>query len=269
VHEEAVEFTTIDGVVLRGSHVYAAGKSKAVLVHGAGADRNEDGLFNQVAVLLRDIGVSSLRFDLRGHGESEGQRQWVTLTSTLNDIAAATHILIPGEDSPQVHLIASSFSGGATAYFAATRGAKSLILINPVLDYKRQYLSSKNYWNGTNIDGAGKRALDEEGWIDHRGVLRLSRQFLGELSWIDPVAVAADIQIPVLVFHGTNDQRVPWEISETWMSRIRHGRLVLVPGADHEIAVTGDKFHELDQTKEWHRQLLTDLVNWIRGAEGI
>lgn len=263
LEETEVEFNTVDGLTLRGTLVPTKRNSSAVLVHGAGSDRNEDGLFNKVALHLNAVGIGSLRFDLRGHGKSEGTRQSITLTSTLNDIESAIRALTATSQPRDVHLISSSFSGGITAYFAAVRGAKSLVLINPVLDYVRQYLTSKDFWSGTSIDHMAKEVLDEQGWIDHRGVLKLSRAFLGELQWIDPCKIGHIIQAPVLLFHGTKDRRVPYQISQEWMKTIRRGKLVLVSGADHEIAVSGDTLHEMNQTKEWHRELIGELIRWV------
>jgi len=38
---------------------------------------------------LADAGVASLRFDLRGHGRSEGRQEKLTISGVLNDIRAA------------------------------------------------------------------------------------------------------------------------------------------------------------------------------------
>jgi hypothetical protein len=42
------------------------------MVHGGGVTREEDGFFARLAAWLGEASVTSLRFDLRGHGESEG-----------------------------------------------------------------------------------------------------------------------------------------------------------------------------------------------------
>jgi alpha-beta hydrolase superfamily lysophospholipase len=60
-----------------------------VLVHGGGVTREEGGFFTRLAVGLGEAGVASLRFDLRGHGESEGRQEELTLATILNDIGAA------------------------------------------------------------------------------------------------------------------------------------------------------------------------------------
>jgi len=61
----------------------------AVLIHGGGATRDEGGFFTRIAAGLAEVGVASLRFDLRGHGESEGRQEDLTICGVVNDIRAA------------------------------------------------------------------------------------------------------------------------------------------------------------------------------------
>src|SRR6201996_5975899 len=92
-----------------------------VLVHGGGVTREEAGFFRRMAAGLAEAGVASLRFDLRGHGESEGRQEDLTLSAILNDLdTALTHVqATTGAD--RCSLLAVSFSGGIAAYFAAKR----------------------------------------------------------------------------------------------------------------------------------------------------
>jgi alpha-beta hydrolase superfamily lysophospholipase len=79
---------TLDGLHLAGSLVTpgSAADRAVVLVHGGGVTREEGGFFTRLAAGLAEAGVVSLRFDLRGHGESEGGQEERTLAAHLNDI---------------------------------------------------------------------------------------------------------------------------------------------------------------------------------------
>ena len=48
----------------------------------------------KLAAGLSEAGIASLRFDLRGHGQSDGRQQDLTLASVANDILAAIAHLI-------------------------------------------------------------------------------------------------------------------------------------------------------------------------------
>jgi hypothetical protein len=59
------------------------------LVHSGGVAREEGGFFARPAAGLAEERVASLRFDLRGHGDSEGCQEDLTLAAILNDIRVA------------------------------------------------------------------------------------------------------------------------------------------------------------------------------------
>ena len=67
------EFRSLDGIRLRGTLVIPSEVSAnpTVLVHGGGVTRHEGGFFTRLASRLAEGGIPSLRFDFRGHGESE------------------------------------------------------------------------------------------------------------------------------------------------------------------------------------------------------
>jgi pimeloyl-ACP methyl ester carboxylesterase len=75
--ESLVQFRTLDGLRLAGTFVtldaYDHGKA-VVLVHGGGVTREEGGFFD-ASLPLAVARIASLRFDLRGHGESEGANE--------------------------------------------------------------------------------------------------------------------------------------------------------------------------------------------------
>ncbi|MFF5564728.1 alpha/beta hydrolase [Streptomyces sp. NPDC012829] len=104
--------------------------------------REEGGFFSRLADGPATVGVGSLRFDLRGHGESEGRQEELTIAGVLNDIQAATDHVRQLFDCGPVHLIGTSFGGGISALFAARhpREVKSLTLMNPLLNYKKRFI---------------------------------------------------------------------------------------------------------------------------------
>ncbi|MFC6087648.1 alpha/beta hydrolase [Saccharothrix lopnurensis] len=82
---------TLDGLPLQGTLVLpeAPAEHAVVLVHGGGATREEGGFLTRLAAGLADTGVTSPRYDLRGHGESDGRPEESSPAAHLNDIRVA------------------------------------------------------------------------------------------------------------------------------------------------------------------------------------
>jgi pimeloyl-ACP methyl ester carboxylesterase len=90
---EPVTFRTSDGLKLVGWYVPVSKDKAAVLVHGKDANRMSSDHTLRVARWLRDAGYSLLLFDLRGHGESEGER-FSLGQHERKDVAAAVDLLV-------------------------------------------------------------------------------------------------------------------------------------------------------------------------------
>jgi pimeloyl-ACP methyl ester carboxylesterase len=88
--------------------------------------------------------VASLRFDLRGHGESAGRQEELTLATILNDIRVTLVRLREVTNAQEVTLFGTSFTGGASLYYAARRPTEvtRLVLFNPQLNYKWRTIDS-------------------------------------------------------------------------------------------------------------------------------
>jgi uncharacterized protein len=265
--EQAVSFRTLDGLHLAGTFVRPDPPlSRAVvLVHGGGVTRDEGGFFTRLAAGLAEAGVASLRFDLRGHGDSEGRQEDLTLAAILNDIRAAITWL-RASGSEQVSLLGASFSGGVCAYYAARRPAEidRLILLNPQLDYKKRTIDSRPYWNDDQLDDAEARQLAGQGYLQFTPTLRHGRAILNEVFWFEPLAVLGDITAPTLVVHGTKDTFVPVETSRQALPLLRaEHRLVEIEGSQHGFAVHDDPQYLNPQSQEWQAFVIQAVAEWI------
>jgi uncharacterized protein len=268
VQSSVVSLRTLDGLALAGTLVMPDSQADCavVLVHGGGVTREEGGFFTRLAVGLADAGVASLRFDLRGHGDSEGRQEDLTLSTILNDIGVVLAYLRAASGTGRPSLLGASFAGGVCAYYAAKRPAEidRLVLLNPQLDYKKRTIDSRDYWHDDRLDDEMAGRLREQGYIQFTPTLRHGRPLLNEVFWFEPLAVLGQVKAPTLVVHGTKDTFVPVEASRAAMALFAaEHRLVEIEGSQHGFAVHDDPQYLNPQSQEWQAFVIRTVADWI------
>ncbi|MEV5719367.1 alpha/beta fold hydrolase [Amycolatopsis mediterranei] len=263
---------TPDGLKLAGTLVQPDGQARhaAVLVHGGGVTRHEAGFFTRLAAGLAQGGVASLRFDLPGHGESEGRQEDLSLAGVLNAIRAARAHLCRETSLVTASLVAASFSGGLAAYYAARRPAdiERLVLFNPLLDYKQRFVDQKDFWQDDYLTDEAARDLTKQGFLPHSPSFKLSRALLNEVFWLDARGALSDIQAPTLIVHGTKDTFIPVESSRDADRRLTAPhRLLELEGAQHGIAVHDDPTYADPQSQAWQAEVITAVRDWLTSAD--
>ncbi|HET9654777.1 MAG TPA: alpha/beta hydrolase [Kineosporiaceae bacterium] len=269
--QQDVTLTTLDRLHLRGANVEPeepAGHA-VVLVHGGGVTREEGGFFSRLADGLAEAGVASLRFDLRGHGQSEGRVEELTLAAVLNDIRVAMAQVRELTGVERVSLLGASFGGGICAYYAAKRPdeVERLVLLNPQLDYKRRTVDNTPFWENDHLKPDAAAQLTEQGYLTFSPTLRHGRAIFHEVFWFDLDEAIPQITAPTLLVHGTKDTLVPIESTLRALPRFRaEHRLVKVEGAQHGFAVHDDPQYLNPQSQEWQAFVIRTVTEWVTAA---
>jgi pimeloyl-ACP methyl ester carboxylesterase len=191
-HDETVEFYSNDGIRLRGvvsTPTYARAISCVVFAHGEGRDKDDCGLFASVAKKLAVAGHRTMRFDLRGHGQSEGEQEELTVLGVVNDIRSAVHHIWGQDDRVGVTVVGAGISAFAALHLAITEpppGLDRILLVNPVVDMREEFVDKKPYWRLGRIDATVGRELLEHSFLPHLSGFRLGRPFLNEVLNLRP-----------------------------------------------------------------------------------
>jgi pimeloyl-ACP methyl ester carboxylesterase len=263
-----VSWPSLDGLVLRGTLVVPSEVTHppAVLVHGGGVTREEGGFFTRMATSLAEAGVPSLRFDLRGHGESEGHIEDLTLAAALNDIRTSVALARQRLDTTTVHLLGASFGGGLSAYYAAKRPREisRLVLLNPQLDYKKRTIDNTPFWNEDHLLPDATEQLNTHGYLVFSERIRHGRAILNEAFWFRVDQSLGEIRAPTLLVHGTADTLVP--ITSTYANLHRFTaphRLLEIEGAQHGFALHDDPRYLQPQSQRWQTQVIDEICEWL------
>jgi uncharacterized protein len=260
-----VEFRSLDGLRLRGTLVVpsSARGPAVVLIHGGGVTREEGGFFTRLASELAQAGLPSLRFDFRAHGDSEGLGEDLTIAGVANDVrAAVTHVREMTGSGP-VSLIGASFGGGISAFFAARHPDQvhRLVLLNPLLDYKKRFIDDKPEWDGDQISEQAGQKLTAQRFLAHSPTLELGRALLNEIFYLNPRLALSELTVPVLLVHGTRDTFVPVESSRMAVGQVTkaEARLIEIDGAQHGFAVHDDPMYQDPQTQQWQASVIRSV----------
>jgi pimeloyl-ACP methyl ester carboxylesterase len=109
---EDVSLRTVDGLRLSGWFFPTPGDRAAIVVHGRHSNRLEGGKAEPIADALLRSGFSVLLFDLRGHGNSDGERFSLGLFERWDVAAAIDYVVGRGFLENRIALIGVSMGAG-------------------------------------------------------------------------------------------------------------------------------------------------------------
>jgi alpha-beta hydrolase superfamily lysophospholipase len=219
---QAVEFTSSDGLLLKGWYWPPQNGAVVVFVHGLGGNRTE---LLVDADLIAQAGYGALLFDLRNSGESDGQVTTLGLDET-RDVAAAVAFVYQtaGTDAP-VALFGHSM-GGATVLLAAARLPEVRAVIA-----ESAYSSIEENLNESIQGLTGLPPFPFAPLVVFFGQLDAGI----DIRLVRPVDVVAQISPrPLLLIHGEQDQTILAENSRRLYAAAREPKeLYLLPAAGH------------------------------------
>jgi len=209
---------TLCGVFHRMSQKKPVGN--VLLTHGIINDKDEDGNFVNLAEMLSAKGYNVFRFDFRGHGDSEGKSEEVTIAGELNDLENAIKEFdgLIG-DKPKFIIIASSFGAVSSILYAAAHEDRieKIVLWNPVLDFEKTFLKALTPWGQTFFNKKGYEELQQQGYITvPQTDFRFGKKLIEEFKEIKPYEILTKLRMPILTIHGTEDTAVPYSVSEKY-----------------------------------------------------
>jgi len=220
-----------------------------VLLHGSGPDTRSP--YVPDAKMLQRAGIAAFVYDKRGTGTSTGNWQTSSLDDLIADALAGLHTLQiqPEVDPAKVGILGSS-QGAWLAPFAASRDDQVAFIIQ--VTGSGTPLANQEMWDdGNSLKqlGFSDRAIATEMKALHmlysgRDLIRKGILPLGDLwfvyydSYLDPVSVWPNVNVPALVLYGGMDTTVPTKSSlEIVSGLLNHpsSRVVVFPNRSHAL----------------------------------
>ena len=222
-----------------------------ILVHGLNRNRTGDNAL-ELARRLFDRGFNVLLFDIRGHGESSGDRLSAGYFEKWDVLGAYDLMVQRGASPGKVGLLGWSL-GGATALLAAAEEptVKAVVADSSFADVHDL------------IAQETARATVFPQWVVPvfvPGMKIVSSVLYGiDVGAIVPEKAAGTLGYPILVIHGEADERVPAEQSVRIHAAAPAGsELWLSPGSEHADAVIDAPDEYVERVDAYYHSRLAD-----------
>ncbi|HEY6290572.1 MAG TPA: alpha/beta fold hydrolase [Terriglobia bacterium] len=251
--ERLIEFSNRSGHRLRGM-IHATSPSErssapgVVFFHGFTGDRMESHwIFVKCSRELARAGISSLRFDFFGSGESDGEFRQASIDSEIADAEDAVEFFRRegGIDPGRLGLLGLSLGGAIAALVAQRIQARALVLWAAVarLPHLR-----------TLADAFARPLFGNDGAHEYAGHT-VSEHFLEAVERLDPLTGVARFDGPTLIVHPERDEYLDLSHPEDYFRASAAGvkDKVIVRGADHTFTSVAWESEVIGRTVEWFR----------------
>jgi acylglycerol lipase len=243
------------------------GNQTVIIVHGIA---EHSGRYEEMMQFFYDHHISSFAFDLRGHGQSAGERgklkDYKLIIEDVHHIVNYVKKIYP-ED--QVFLLGHSLGGLISHMYAVThQDVEGIITSGAPTGYIKDVLPIRLIgpkligWYSVKTNFADEKlsripSVEKDYINDPLNLKKMYGSLIGQMMVLGVRYLKKNIQkhqLPSLILHGEDDKIVPKLMSETMFERIpsKDKSLVIYPDAYHEI------FNDLDKEK-----CLNDVVKWI------
>lgn len=231
------------------------GKYPAVLfLHGFMSSKESKKTHAIIEHLKEDM--VCLAIDFRGHRESTGKIQEITLTGCLDDAKVAINFLCeqPEVDHTKLGVYGSSLGGATALHLAAENpNIKALVLLAAVGDFKDLHTGEFSDENIAKWQTDGYTMFDN---AETKAKVKVDYTFVADTRAYDGFESAKQIKAKTLILHGDRDDVVPLE----------HGKKLNEAIPDSTFQIVEGEGHIFGNDKDVVTNMLKDIADFFRGA---
>ncbi|MCH3971491.1 MAG: lysophospholipase [Oscillospiraceae bacterium] len=240
-------------------------KCVCVIVHGLA---EHQGRYDYLAQKFHQNGIGTYRFDLRGHGRSDGERAYYACyQDMLKDVDTVVEMALTENPKKPVFLLGHSMGGFAVALYGAAYPNKRLagLITNGAVTRDNAHLLSgvpegadphQRIPNQMGDGVCSVRAVVDWYQKDPYNCMTFTAGICmairDGISWF--AKHGSDFYYPVLMMHGEKDGLVSVKDTQEFFG--------MISSEDKQMKIYGKLFHEV--FNEYRRdEAISDVIHWI------
>lgn len=201
--------------------------------HGFGS--NKQGSYQSRCNKLNENGWNAVRFDFRGNGESDGEFIEQSLSSKIQDLEA-----VIDHFEPESCVVFGSSFGGKVAFHSC------------VQDHRIKAVIGKAPVTYNSIMEKYRSVVEEKGEHEHISGKKIDKRFFEDFDKHMFEEVENDLDVPVLIFHGSSDNTVHIENSYKALKKL-----------DTDVTLHKLKNEKHSFSHGVEREMQKSIVNWL------
>lgn len=227
---------TPDGTLLAVQQIWPKKSPYAVIfVHALTGDMAGETVQTKIISALTELGIATVRFDMRAHGESNSGDKPFSVSTALEDLTTVFDY-VKSKKPVYIGLVGASFGGSIASLYAGLHpgSISALCLHNPVLHYAESYLNPNTPWS-LRYFGSWEKDLEKYGHVSLKnGTFKLGPEFFTELKTYQPFTLLQEYHGPLLFLHGTNDTKVSYFETKRLFDLLSNRQKQFIPIEDAE-----------------------------------
>lgn len=229
--EEAVHFTNDHGENLAGTlHLPASPAGDGVIFGHCFTCSRHTSILRETARKLTERGISALRFDFSGNGQSDGDFINTAYTRHIGEMKTALQFL-SSKGVSRFGLAGHSMGAAISILAAAQMDEMANISGVCALSGRLGGLDPEGAFTAEQMSEL--RKTGHVGFLSRGRRLMLSNAFFEDAARYDILKTIAAFSPPLLVIHGDQDEIIP--VANAWAAKAHNPRatLEIIAGADH------------------------------------
>lgn len=199
-----------------------------MILHGFTGNKNEP-LLTTLADNLEKAGITSIRFDFNGHGESDGDFSDMTVLNEIEDAKKVYNYVSKLPNVTSISIAGHSQGGVVTSMVASelgTKKVKCIALMAPAAVLRDDAIRGK-------VFDKTYDPMNPPQYVEIFGGHKVGRNYILTAQTLPIYETAEKFQGPALMIHGTGDVIVPYTYSLHYQHIYSQSQLELLHGFDH------------------------------------